>query len=361
MVCIPALMADVRIPPVAGASPPSGPARGHQRASRDNAGTGATLLVRPSSLGDIVYAMAIISDLATHAPGMPVDWVAEEAFVPLVRLDPRVRHVVPLGLRRWRGAPLAVRTWHDANVFRQALRREHYTAIIDLQEQLKGALISRIARGIRHGFDRKSIREPFATILHDVHHHVERQQHFVDKCRALAAAALDYRVGGPARWQFAPPPRAAAMPPGRYAIVFHATSRLEKLWPEDAWRMVLAYFAAAGIATLLPWGNAEEEQRSRRLAAGAAAAIVPPRQSLPELAALIRHAEVVVGVDTGLTHLAAAMGTPAVAVFTTTDPVLAGVARTGLHATDIGGHGVVPAPADVMAAIGRQQQRAPRC
>jgi len=319
------------------------------------------LLVRPSSLGDIVYAMAIVSDLAMHAPQRPVDWVAEEAFVPLVRLDPRVRHVVPLGLRRWRGAPLAVPTWRDANAFRRALRGERYTAIVDLQEQVKGALISWIARGTRHGFDRNSIREPVATWLHDVHHQVERQQHFVDKCRALAAAAMGYRVEGPARWQFVPPPTAAAMPSGRYAIVFHATSRHDKLWPEDAWRALLAQFATAGITTLLPWGNAEEEQRSRRLAAGAAAAIVPPRQTLPELAALIRHADIVVGVDTGLTHLAAAMGTSTVAVFTTTDPSLAGVARTGSHATDVGGHGSVPAPAAVLAAVGRQLQRAPRC
>lgn len=344
-----------------GASPPGHSYGGSRSAQRDVASPGGILLVRPSSLGDIVYAMAIVSDLAAHCPQAPVDWVAEEAFVPLVRLDPRVRHVVPLGLRRWRGAPLTASTWREVNTFRQVLRRERYAAIVDLQEQVKGALISRTARGPRHGFDRNSIREPVATWLHDVHHQVERQQHFVDKCRALAAAAIGYRVDSPARWQFVPPATAAAMPPGRYAIVFHATSRLDKLWPEDAWRMVLAQLAAAGITTLLPWGNADEEQRSRRLAADAAAAIVPPRQSLPELAALIRNAEVVIGVDTGLTHLAAAMGAATVAVFTTTDPALAGVARMGPHATDVGGYGVVPAPAAVLAAIGGLLHRAPRC
>lgn len=323
--------------------------------------TGDVLVVRPSSLGDVVYAMAIVTDIVAHRPHARIDWVAEEAFAPLVRLDPRIRSVIPLGLRRWRSVPLRRGTWQDMANFRRTLRYASYAAIIDLQEQVKGALVARTARGIRHGFDRRSIREPIATWLHDVHHRIERQQHFLDKCRALAAAALGYRVEGPPRWQFAPPATTGAMPAGRYALAFHATSRDDKLWPEDAWRALLARLAAAGITTLLPWGGPDEAMRSQRLAAGAAAAIVPARQTLPDLATLIRHADIVIGVDTGLTHLAAAMGTPTVAVFTSTNPSLAGVARLGAHARDVGGHGTVPTQDDVLAAAGALLQRLPRC
>lgn len=319
------------------------------------------LVVRPSSLGDIVYAMAIVSDILAHRPQAHIDWVAEEAFAPLVRLDPRIRTVIPLGLRRWRRAPLRRATWHELAGFRRAMRDVSYAAILDLQEQVKGALVARTAYGTRHGFDRNSIREPVATWLHDVHHRIERQQHFLDKCRALAAAALGYAIEGPARWQFAPPASTAAMPAGRFALVFHATSREDKLWPEEAWRGLMARLAAAGITTLLPWGSPAEEARSRRLAAGDAAAIVPPRQSLPDLATMIRHADIVVGVDTGLTHLAAAMGTSTVAVFTTTNPSLAGVARLGAHARDAGGYGKVPSQEDVLAAVGALLQRTPQC
>lgn len=319
------------------------------------------LVVRPSSLGDIVYAMAIVSDILDHRSQAHVDWVAEEAFAPLVRLDPRIRTVIPLGLRRWRRAPLQRATWQELAAFRRTLRHAPYAAILDLQEQMKGALVARNARGTRHGFDRDSIREPIATWLHDVHHRIERQQHFLDKCRALAAAALGYRVLGPARWQFAPPATTPAMPAGRYALLFHATSREDKLWPEESWRALLAHLATAGITTLLPWGNPDEEARSRRLAAGASAVIVPARQSLPDLAALIRHADIVVGVDTGLTHLAAAMGAATVAVFTATDPALAGVGRLGAHARDIGGYGTVPTQDEVLAAVGALLLRMPQC
>lgn len=317
--------------------------------------------MRPSSLGDVVHAMALVSDVAAHDPALAVDWVAEEAFVPLVRLDPRIRTVVPLALRRWRGHALAAATWREFRAFRRALRAQPYAAILDLQEQLKGALVARMARGTRHGLDRASIREPVATIFDDVHHRIARDQHFLDKCRALAAAALGYEAKGPPRWGFAPPPTAAAMPGGRYALLFHATSRDDKLWPEDRWRTLALRLAGAGIATLLPWGSPPEEARSRRIAAGVAGALVPPRQTLPELATLARHASVVAGVDTGLTHLAAALGTPTVAVFTATDAALAGVARTGPHAQDVGGNGAVPSFDDVAAAVGRALGAAPRC
>ena len=319
------------------------------------------LVVRPSSLGDVVHTMAIVADLRAHAPALPIDWAAEEAFVPLVRLDPRVRTVVPVAFRRWREEMSPGKAWREFGAFRQALRRENYTAILDLQEQVKGALVARLARGTRHGFDRRSIREPLATLLDDVHHRIPRDQHFIDKARALAAAALGYTVSGPPRWQFAPPATTAAMSSVPYALVFHATSRDDKLWPEDRWRAVLARFASAGIVSLLPWGSAPERERSERLAAGAETAIVPPRQTLAELATLARHAEAVVGVDTGLTHLSAALGTPTVAVFTTTDAALAGVARTGSHAIDVGGNGTMPSFDDVAAALGRVLRGAPRC
>jgi heptosyltransferase-1 len=319
------------------------------------------LVVRPSSLGDIVHALSLVSDVATHRPGLAVDWVAEEAFVPLVRLDPRVRDVIPVAFRRWRSAPLARATWHEFAAFRHRLRAQRYEAIIDMQEQVKGALVARLARGRRHGFDRYSIREPVATALHDLHHRIERNQHFIDKARALAAAALGYEASGPPRWAFAPPPSAAAMPAAPYALLFHGTSRADKQWPEAHWRGLIAHFAQAGYAAVLPWGSAEEEARSVRLAADAVAASVPPRQTLPDLAALARHAEIVVGVDTGLTHLSAAIGTPTVALFTTTDAALAGVARTGRHARDIGGNGHVPSLAEAIAATGAILRDTPRC
>jgi heptosyltransferase-1 len=108
-------------------------------------------------------------------------------------------------LRRWWHRPFAASSWREFASFRHALRREEYAVVLDLQEQVKGALIARMARGERHGPDRVSIREPVASFLHDRHHAIDPAQHFIVRCRELAAAGA--RLSG--RGSAAVRPRAA--------------------------------------------------------------------------------------------------------------------------------------------------------
>lgn len=359
-----------------GAAPGIGPAPGAdpRQATRGESGgrcesrgaraVNAIVVVRPSSLGDIVHALALVADVHAHRPELAVDWVAEAGFVPLVELHPGVRRVIPVAFRRWRQHLLAGATWREFASFRRSLRRERYVAVLDLQEQMKGALIASMARGVRHGPDRASIREPVATLAHDVHHAIDRKQHLIDRCRQLAAAALGYRIVGPPRFGLVPPDAAPTATPDRpYAVLVHGTSRADKLWPDAHWRWLIAELAAAGLAIVLPWGTEAELARSEALAAGIADARVPPppRLSLPALAGLLARAEFVVGVDTGLVHLAAALGTPTISLFVATDPLLCGVAAAGPHARDLGGVGCTPTPEAVLQAAGALTQRAPRC
>ena len=321
----------------------------------------AVLVVRPSSLGDVVHALTLVADIRHARPDAVIDWVAEEGFADLPRMHADVRRVIPVALRRWRAALDRAATWREFAAFRQALRQERYTVVLDLQEQLKGAMIARLARGPRHGLHRSAVREPVATLLHDVHHRVDRDIHFITKCRALAAAALAYPVEGPPRWHWKLPPPSAALPPRPFAVLITATSRASKLWPEGHWRELAARLTTSGFDVLLPWGTAGEEERCHRIAAGIPGATLLPRQSLPALAALLARADYVVGVDTGLTHLAAALRTLTVAIFTDTDANLAGVAVCGDHARDLGGNGRIPAVADVEDALGHLQRQHPSC
>ena len=309
----------------------------------------SALIIRPSSLGDIVHALPLVHDLKQHQPSIAVDWVAEEPFAALVALNHGVRHVIQVALRRWRYRLLQPSTWREMAAFRRELARESYDAVIDLQEQVKGALVAALARGPVHGPDRTSIREPLATLAYRHTHRIDPNQHLIDRCRALAGAAFGYQPAGPAQFDLSPQQPDDA-PGGPYAIFFHSTSRNDKLWSEAYWRSLISHFTRAGLTVLLPWGDALERSRSERLAAGIPSALVPDRRSLPELASLFAGAELVCGVDTGLVHLAAAVGAPTVSLFVATDPRLAGVERASVRARDLGGVGVVPTPAEVIAA-----------
>jgi heptosyltransferase-1 len=311
------------------------------------------LIVRPSSLGDIVHALPVVHDMHTHlACEIEIDWVAEEAFASLIQMNHGVRRVIPFALRRWRRELLRSSTWRELSEFRRELRATSYAAIIDLQEQLKGALVAALAHGAVHGPDRASIREPAATLAYRGKHAIDPQQHLIDRCRQLAGKALGYTPQGEPVFDLSPPPPDVTLRRPYVAFV-HATSRRDKLWPEESWRALMRHFIDDGHVVVLPWGSAEEEARSRRLATGFADAIVPPRQALPQIAAMLAHARLVCGVDTGLVHLAAAVGTPTIALFTVTDPTLAGVARASRSAVDVGGNGRIPDVSAVLDAAER--------
>lgn len=321
----------------------------------------SVLVVRPSSLGDVVWALALVEDLGRARPGASIDWIAEEAFVALPAMAEGVRRVVPVALRRWKRAPFSPSSWREAAAFRRSVAAQRYDAILDLQEQIKGGVMARAARGVRHGFDRASVREPAATWFDDVHHAVARDLHFCQRCRRLAAAALGYEADGPPRWRWRLPPPSADEPRRPFVVFAHATSREDKRWPVACWTSLADAAVGAGFDVVLPSGTAAEADLARRIAGDRDRVHVPPRLALDALAGRLARASAVVGVDTGLTHLAAALGTPTLALFTVTDPALAGVAIAGPHARDLGGRGVVPAADEAASALGALLRDAPRC
>lgn len=286
------------------------------------------LLVKTSSLGDVIHNFPAVTELRRHLPDARVDWVVEEAYAPLVGLHPGVNEVIPMAIRRWRKSWLAPATWHELSRLRDTLRQQRYDAIIDTQGLAKSALIARSARGTRHGFNRKNAREAIAALLYDRTHDIAFEQHAIDRCRKLVAAALDYRVAGPIDYglQLAGAADARSDP---YVILLHATARPEKEWDEAHWRELGERIAASGERVILPWGTERERARSERLAKTIPGGAVPDRRPLDAMAKLIGGAHAVVGVDTGLLHLATALGRPTVAVYSASDPALNGPAGVG--------------------------------
>jgi heptosyltransferase-1 len=285
-------------------------------------------------------------------PEAEIDWAVEDAYAAIPKLHPGVSAVVPVALRRWRRTLLARDTRAEIVAFVRRLRGTRYDAIVDTQGLLKSALVARAARGRRYGLDWMASREPL-FLFYDQTFDMPRAQHAVERNRNLAARVFRYAVPAATHYGIsAPSVPHLWLPPGDHAVLVHATSGAPKLWPEEEWVAVGKALGRRGIRAVLPWGTEEERRRSERLVAAIPAAVAPPRLELPALASLLAQARCAVGVDTGLTHLAGALGVATIGIFTATDP-----AATGLHgcarALNVGGAGIPPSAEDVMQGLQR--------
>lgn len=311
------------------------------------------LFIKTSSLGDVVHNLPVVSDVARLIPGTQIDWVVEEGFADIPRLHPAVRRVMPVAMRRWRRRLLVPATWREVADFRRALRQESYDAVLDSQGLLKSGVIAALASGPVYGQDRASAREPLAALFYDRVYAVPRGRNAVVRNRDLAAQVFGYPLPdtSPDYGIVAPTASLPPLPP-RFVAALHATSRDSKLWPERSWIELGRLLHKDALALVLPWGSRNEEARARAIAAEVPGAVVLPQLGLRDLAAVFGRAAGVVGVDTGLVHLAAALNRPTVAIYTDTSPALTGVlaADAGI-VRNLGDRGRIPSVDEVRGAL----------
>lgn len=310
------------------------------------------LLVKTSSLGDVVHNLPVATDIAHAFPGADIHWVVEEGFAALPALHAKVTRVLPVAVRRWRATLASCETWREISAFSRALREARYDAVLDTQGLFKSAMLARLAHGRRFGLGFRASREPLFP-FYDRTFHVSRRLHAIDRNRRLAAKALAYEPPDRVDYGIRAASREFEWLNGApYAVLMHATSARGKLWPESQWIALGRALERRGLRCVLPWGNDEEHARSVRLAHGIPGALTPPRSTLADMASVLAGAQCGIGVDTGLTHLCAALGVPTVGIYVATDP-----ATTGLNgsprALNLGGPGEIPEVAQVLEALAR--------
>ena len=310
------------------------------------------LIVKTSSMGDVVHALPAVSDMLRALPGLQVDWLVEAPFAAIPRMHPGVQRVLPLAWRKWRKSLFKPETRAAMAALRAELRRERFDAVLDLQGLLKSVLWGLQARGPLLGYGYGSIREPAAALFYRRRADVPRNLQAVDRCRRLAAAHLGYALPTSAPDFGIAPPAGSWSVSGPSAALIPCASRPEKLWPEDRWIAVGQRLQAAGLTPVLVWGNTDERQRAERIAAGCGG-VVPPFLSVADTAAVLGQARQIVGLDTGFSHLGAAIGAPAIGIYCDHEPGLAGITGPGPVAS-LGGPGQVPTLAAVMAALDSQ-------
>ena len=294
------------------------------------------LLVKLSSLGDVLHNLPVVSDLARAYPDVEIDWVTEAPYVGLVGLHPNVRRVIPTHLRELKKHWWSPTAWAAFLADKAQLSGKSYDTILDTQGLVKSLLIARWADGSIAGFARATAREPLAARFYDQQIAVPRELHAVERNRRLAAGVFGYTLTDPVDYGLQLSALTNTAPPSPYVVFLHATSRTDKMWPSPNWVALGRRLHERGIRVVLPWGNSIERLASERLASAIPAAILPPAMTLVEAAALLSRASAVIGVDTGLAHLSVALARPTVGLYLTTSPTLTGLYGNAL-AINLGG------------------------
>ncbi len=325
------------------------------------------LIVKTSSLGDVIHCLPVVNDILQHAQEAHIDWVVEESFADIPRLHPNVKNVFTVAMRRWKKQIFSKNTWQEISEAKHLIQQNQYDAIIDTQGLLKSALIAKQAYGVKHGYDKNSIREPLASWFYDKTYAISYQQHAVTRNRALAAMSLSYAMPNDApNYGISAQNNASAnrmdiglqachrvLESGAdYFIALHGTSRDSKLWPTEHWIALGRKFAHDGIQMALPWASEAEHARAQAIHSQVSNSVVLPKLSIGALSGVIANAKFAIGVDTGLSHLAVALNIPTVAIYTDTNPALTGVlAGAKAPAVNLGDSTKIPSVDEVFTAL----------
>jgi heptosyltransferase-1 len=310
------------------------------------------LIVKTSSMGDVIHALPLAADIARAVPEASIDWLVEESFAALPAMSRHVSTVHCVALRRWRRTPFAADMRREVAELKRTLRASRYDWVLDAQGLLKSAWVARWARAPVAGFSSASARERVASLFYARRFDIPRTLHAVERCRALGARALGYPLEGAPRFDLSVSAQPAVEVQAPYAVLLVNASRPTKLWPVERWIEVEQFLASRGLLSVLFWGSEDEGRRTRELAARMKRPLVAPRSALDAIAATLAGARVVVGVDTGLSHLAAALARPTVAIYCDYDPGLVGLVGAGPVAS-LGGDGVSTSVRQVTDAVER--------
>lgn len=283
------------------------------------------LIIKTSSMGDIIHCLPAVTDAARAMPGVQFDWVVEESFSDIPAWHPAIKRVIPVALRRWRKQFFSTQRRHEWRQFKQDLQQTQYDKVIDAQGLVKSAFVTCFTNGERCGLDKHSAWEPLACFAYQQTASVAPNQHAITRMRELFAKTFGYESPTSAP-DFGIPKKQLFQPvyTEPYLVFLHATTWNSKQWPLSYWQELVTRVTAQGKKVLLPWGNTKEQINAKKIANNNPLAIVLPKLTLTELAAILAYAQSCVSVDTGLGHMAAALSVPMVSLYSATDPKLTG-------------------------------------
>ncbi|MGX4675397.1 lipopolysaccharide heptosyltransferase I [SAR92 clade bacterium H246] len=285
------------------------------------------LIIKLSSMGDLMHALPALTDAVNNVPGISFDWVVDENFAEVPKWHPAVEKLIVSAHRRWKKNLRAAWTNGEFKGFYKRLNHRDYDLVIDLQSNLKSALVSLLRRSPVSGYDHQSCREKPAHLSYKHQYSIPVNQHAIARQRQLFARIFGYQEPNTAPeynvnfTQFASPD---IKPKNKYVVFVHNASWETKLWPVNYWQDASQRAADLGYTVVLPSGNDKEFKRAQKIAEGCSAAVALSKTNLDDIAAIISGATAMLCSDTGLAHLAAMAATPAITLYAVTDTNLIG-------------------------------------
>lgn len=287
------------------------------------------LLIKTSSMGDIIHTLPAITDAGRAIPGIKFDWLVEESFAEIPSWHPLVHRVVPVALRRWRKGIFSHSTREEWKQLRYRLKDSHYDLILDAQGLAKSAFLTFFAQGTRAGLDFRSAREAWASLAYQRRYRVNFYQHAIVRMRQLFSLALHYSLPQTLPDYGLPCERfmqnSAEKSAEKYLVFLHGTTWKTKQWPEIYWQQLAEIAINAGYHIKMSGGNEEEVARALRIAQQNNMVEVVPRLNLSAMATWLANAKAAIAVDTGFGHLAAALNVPTISLYSSTNPEYTGV------------------------------------
>lgn len=311
------------------------------------------LLVKTSSLGDVIHNLPVVTDILQQYPEIIIDWVVEESFADIPRLHPAVGQVFTVAMRCWRKQLFSKNTWQEITAFKRQISKQPYDLIIDTQGLIKSAVIASFANGKKCGQDKNTARESFSSFFYNQKYHVDRNQHAVTRNRETAAQACGYdKPNNAPDYGLKVKVSTAIDLPKPYIVGLHGTSKDSKLWPTSHWVRLAKSLAEQQLNLVLPWASAAERARANEVSSNHSNVVVLPKLAIAQLATVIGNAYAAIGVDTGLSHLATALSIPTVAIYTDTNPALTGVhPGANAPAKNLGGKAQCPSVETVISTL----------
>lgn len=314
------------------------------------------LVIKTSSLGDVVHALPAVTDATTIRRDLRIDWVVEEAFAEIPAMHPAVERVIPVSIRRWRDN--WIKNFMELAAFIVDLRKQRYDLIVDAQGLVKSAIIASLAKGPVAGFDEESAKESVVSRFYLDRLNINRAMHAVERLRTLFAYSLGYELSESSpvfglSWD---------RPQKKQLLFLHGTTWESKLWPVEYWKQLVNLADRGGYEIAMTYGNQIERERATEIAEASTRARVLPPMDLSGIAEVIAESSGVVAVDTGLGHLANALNKPVIALYSATSPELTGPCGTNQKVIASSRLGCVPClRRECQYQPGKLNERHPPC